>query len=57
MWSPEQFLTRYGATLVMKVRGASDKMSESNVGRFQKQWLQAKCQRIQKELQLYTIQV
>lgn len=57
IWSPEVFLNKFGSTLLMKIRGANDKMSTANMQRIQQQWLQAKCQRLSKDAQIYAVQV
>lgn len=57
IWSPEQFLNKFGSTLLMKIRGATDKMSTTNMQKIQQQWLQTKCQRLVKDTQSHTVQV
>lgn len=57
IWSPDVFLNTFGSTLLMKNRGVNEKMSLVNVQRTQQQWLQIKCQRLAKDLQVYVIQV
>lgn len=57
IWSPEQFLNKFGSTLLMKIRGANDKMSTINMQKIQQQWLQTKCHRLFKDTQSYTVQV
>lgn len=57
IWSPDIFLNTFGITLMMKSRGVNEKMSLVNVQRNQQQWLQMKCQRLAKDLQIYVIQV
>lgn len=57
IWSPEQFLNKFGSTLLMKIRGATDKMSTTNMQKIQQQWLQTKCQRLAKDTQSHTVQV
>lgn len=57
IWSPDMFLNTFGSTLLMKNRGVNEKMSLANVQRIQQQWLQTKCQRLAKDLQIYVVQV
>lgn len=55
IWSPEAFLNEFGSTLLIKFRCGPEKAHD--VRNTQKQWLQTKCQRIAKDVQLYINQV
>lgn len=57
IWSPEIFLSKFGSTLLVKFRGGAEKVSLQGVQVAQKQWLQLKCQRLSKDIHLYTNQV
>lgn len=57
VWTPEKFLSEFGSTLLVKIRGGSEKVSSLSVQQTQQQFLHTKCQRLSKEIQLYIVQV
>lgn len=57
IWSPEAFLSEFGSTLLIKFRCGPEKLSAHDLQNTQKQWLQTKCHRLAKDIQLYINQV
>lgn len=57
VWSPDKFLSQFGSTLLMKVRGNNEKNDVNNMERTMQQSLTTRCQRLSKDIQQYTVQV
>lgn len=57
VWSPDKFLSQFGSTLLMKVRGNNEKNDVNYMERTMQQSLTTRCQRLSKDIQQYTVQV